>query len=285
MLNQFRISSFLLASMFLAVPGARSAATPVILSAVVNASTNRINITGAAFSPAGTAPTVTLDNTVLVLVSFTNQTVLANLLSGLRAGSYRLVLTNSSSQATTFAVTIGAVGPAGPQGPPGPQGPAGAQGPRGPQGAQGIQGPQGPPGTPGTGSVFQGSYSVENNSAIGGALTQYYPLSAFNLAFGNQVTNPEAGVVQIMPIACIVDTLYVAEIPLRSAPFATVQVTLRQNYQDTTLQCVIPSSTPTSCPLGSAVSINPGDLLDYAVTIQQSVVGNEYQVLLSLHCQ
>jgi hypothetical protein len=124
---------------------------------------------------------------------------------------------------------------------------------------------------------------VENNSAGGSALTQYYPLSAFNMAIENVATNLESGVVQIMPIGCNVDTLYVAEIPEGNSPFVTIQVTVRQNYQDTTLQCVIPSSTPTSCPVSSAVPVNPGDLLNYAVTIQAT--SGYYQVLLSLHCQ
>ena len=128
MLNQVRITSILIAFMFLAVP-IWSATTPLILSTVVNNSTHQISITGGSFSPAGSAPTVALDNTTLVLVSFTNQTVLANLLTGLKAGSYRLSLTNSNIQTATFTVTIGAVGPPGPQGPIGPQGPTGAQGP------------------------------------------------------------------------------------------------------------------------------------------------------------
>src|ERR1035441_1947770 len=89
MLNQLRITLFLTASMFLTVP-IWSATTPLILSTVVHSSTHQISITGTSFSPAGPAPTVALDNTALVLISFTNQTVLAKMLAGLKPGSYRL---------------------------------------------------------------------------------------------------------------------------------------------------------------------------------------------------
>jgi len=145
-----------LAFLFLAV-SARSATGPLIFSAVVHNSANQIIITGNGFSPAGTAPIVTLDGTRLVLVSFTDQSVLANMPTGLNAGSYRLGLTNSSGQNPTITVTIGAVGPTGPQGPIGPQGPTGAQGPQGPQGNQGPQGIQGPVGPAGPSHAYSSS--------------------------------------------------------------------------------------------------------------------------------
>src|SRR5258708_14231153 len=52
-------------------------------------------------------------------------------------GSYLLYLTTggSSSQTTSFDVTIGAVGPQGPVGPTGVTGATGSQGPAGPAGA------------------------------------------------------------------------------------------------------------------------------------------------------
>jgi hypothetical protein len=165
--------------MFLAVP-AWSATAPLILSTVVNTSTNQITITGRAFSPAGTAPTVMLANTKLTLVSFTNQTVVANLLSGLPAGSYRLSLTNSNSQTAVFNITIGAVGPPGPQGPIGPQGPTGPQGPQGPQGIQGPQGPIGP-----TGPSHAYSSSCLNCSITIGSTSP--PLTTLTLPSGSYV--------------------------------------------------------------------------------------------------
>jgi Collagen triple helix repeat (20 copies) len=157
-LKQVCITSLLVLSMFLALPG-WSATTPVILSTVVNNSTKQITIVGKSLSPAGTTPTVALDNTTLVLVSFTNQTVLANMLTGLKAGSYLLSLTNSNNQTATFTVTTGAVGPSGPQGPVGPQGPTGAQGPAGPAGLTGppgTTGAQGPPGASGSPAILSG---------------------------------------------------------------------------------------------------------------------------------
>jgi collagen triple helix repeat protein len=141
MSNRFRITSFIIASLFLAVHSA--AQVPVIYSSVVSKAISQITVTGKAFSPQGTAPTVLLDNTQLSLISFAENSVRATLLSGITSGSYRLSLTNSVGQTASFSITIGAVGPTGPQGPIGPQGPTGAQGP---QGAQGIQGPPGSPG-------------------------------------------------------------------------------------------------------------------------------------------
>ena len=101
MLNKLRITSFLIMSIFLAAP-VWSTTTPVIFSTVINNSKHQISITGNSFSPAGAAPTVALDNTILTLVSFTNNTVSANMLTGLKAGSYRISLTSSTSQTATF---------------------------------------------------------------------------------------------------------------------------------------------------------------------------------------
>lgn len=165
MFNRLTTTLFLIASMLLTEP-AWSATTPLILSAAVNNSTHQITIIGSSFSPAGTAPTVALDNTVLVLVSFTNQTVLANMLTGLRAGSYRLTITNSSSQMATFTVALGAVGPAGPQGPQGPTGATGAQGPQGSTGATGAQGPQGPQGAQGPPGLSTHAYSCPPSCTV-----------------------------------------------------------------------------------------------------------------------
>lgn len=107
------------------------AATPVILSAVVNEAANEITVKGSNFEPATTAPKLTLSSTSLVLVSFTNEKVVAKLPAGLAAGSYLVSLKNSSSLTGTFIVAMGAIGPIGAEGPTGPKGATGAQGRRG----------------------------------------------------------------------------------------------------------------------------------------------------------
>jgi len=167
-----RLAVLLFALMLFAVT-AWSATTPVVLSAVINNSTKQITITGASFSPAGTAPTVALDNTTLSVVSFTNQSAVANMLAGLKAGSYRLSLTNSSSETAIFTVTIGAVGPqgpTGPTGPPGPTGPQGSPGATGPQGPTGATGPQGPQGNAGTNgnTVWNGTTPPPGTTGVNG---------------------------------------------------------------------------------------------------------------------
>jgi len=110
---------------------------------------------GTNFSPAGAAPGVTLDNTNLVLASFSNTRVVANLPGGLLGGTYRLALTNSNDATVAFSATVGPNGPAGTQGTIGPAGAAGPAGIQGPAGVPGVQGPAGqtgpagPTGTPG----------------------------------------------------------------------------------------------------------------------------------------
>ena len=129
-----------------------------------------ISITGKHFDPSGIAPTVTLDNTELALVSATNQIVVANLPSGLAAGSYRLTLTISAGESAVFDVTIGAAGPTGPLGPTGPQGQQGVQGP---VGQQGSQGPVGLQGVAGVGIQTPGGPAVANTAVGVNALGQY----------------------------------------------------------------------------------------------------------------
>ncbi len=113
--------------------------SPKILAAV--ASTTQITITGQHFGSA--RPTVTLDGTLLILTSYSNTQVIADLPSNQAPGSFLLALKTAGGLTTYFDTTIGAVGA---QGPPGPQGPQGPEGPQGPQGPQGEQGQQGPPG-------------------------------------------------------------------------------------------------------------------------------------------
>jgi len=142
-LSPIRIIAFTLTLAFAPV-AAWSAIAPVIYSTVVSTATNQVTVTGQNFSPIGATPTVKLEHTPLTVVSFSNQSVIANLLPALAAGSYAISVT--SKLTGSFGVTIGAIGPAGPAGPTGPTGPAGPQGSVGPQGATGPQGPAGPQG-------------------------------------------------------------------------------------------------------------------------------------------
>jgi len=145
-----------------------TSSAPVIESAVVNTSSNQITISGSNFEPAANAPAVALNNASLVLVSSTNQTVVAKLPSGLGAGSYLLNLTNSSSLSITFVVTIGAVGPAGVQGPSGATGPAGAAGAKGATGATGPAGAAGVAGAKGA-TGPQGLAGATGPAGVAGA--------------------------------------------------------------------------------------------------------------------
>src|SRR5580658_3578550 len=148
----------LLSMVLLAVTASWAASTAlVIYSATVNAGVSQITIDGKNFSPAGVAPGVSLDNTALVLASFSNTSVVADL-QGTLVGTYRLTLTNSNNQTAIFSAAVGQdgpTGPTGPTGPPGPPGPPGLPGQPGVPGPPGPVGPSvpprtaGPPGTPG----------------------------------------------------------------------------------------------------------------------------------------
>jgi len=124
-------------------------ALPDVLSTSINSAITQITIKGSGFEPSTTAPTVALGADTLVVVSFSDTQIVANLPANEPSGSYELSVTTSNGKTDTFGVTIGTVGPTGPQGPagaPGATGPAGPQGPTGPTGATGPQGPQGVPG-------------------------------------------------------------------------------------------------------------------------------------------
>jgi len=112
-----------------------SAQTSVVRSAIIDYTTKQITIAGTSLLPTSGSPAVTLDGIALTLVSSSSTKIVADLPSGLGAGSFRLVVNTG-----VFDVTNGAVGPAGATGPAGPHGPTGAAGPAGPTGPQGPGG-------------------------------------------------------------------------------------------------------------------------------------------------
>src|SRR5690349_19448810 len=127
-----------------------TATGPVIQSAIANFTTNTITVTGQNFSPTQAAPAVTLGNTALSLVSFSNTKIIANLPSSAPPASYKLSVVNSSNGKGSLIVTLGVPGPAGSQGPQGARGNTGTQGPMGDAGPPGPQGPRGDPGAAGS---------------------------------------------------------------------------------------------------------------------------------------
>jgi|HubBroStandDraft_1064217.scaffolds.fasta_scaffold144757_2 hypothetical protein len=93
---------------FMAVPAlsARTDDAPAIVSATVDYASNQVTLTGSNFSPAGTAPTVAVENSTLALVSFTNQSASAILPAGWAPGSYLLAVTNSNHETGVFRMTL-----------------------------------------------------------------------------------------------------------------------------------------------------------------------------------
>jgi len=102
-------------------------------------------------SKAGKAPSVSLNNSEIELVSFSDEEILARL-PNIQAGTYLLQVDYERGRAVDPAqiyITLNGVGNMGPAGPQGPQGEMGATGPEGPQGPAGIQGEMGPMGPEG----------------------------------------------------------------------------------------------------------------------------------------
>ena len=118
---------------------------PLIATAVVSADGTRVVITGQHFTlpPANeeespTPPTVSLALTSLPVAAS------ATLPSGLKAGTYLLVLTRSDDEMAVFYLPIGALGSQGSKGPDGPTGTGGRTGLPGFPGPAGPAGPEGP---------------------------------------------------------------------------------------------------------------------------------------------
>jgi hypothetical protein len=158
------------------------AQTPTVISTTINSTTKQITITGTNLLPSSGSPVVHLDGATLTLVSSTSTQIVADLPTGLTAGSFRLTVNNGTSTAGVFDATNGAVGPQGATGPTGPAGPTGATGPAGPQGATGPAGPTGPQGPAGTvtlpfngtgtskgTALFNITNTIPNNSAMAGS--------------------------------------------------------------------------------------------------------------------
>lgn len=147
----------------------------VIRSGIINSSTKQITIAGSSL-PA--SPVVYLDGISLTVVSSSSTKIVADLPSGLTAGTFRLTVGTA-----VFDVTNGAVGPAGPQGPVGPLGPSGPQGPTGPQG---MIGPQGPAGT----ITLPFSGTASGNGGFVFAITNTTTDYAAIAGVGAQATDP-----------------------------------------------------------------------------------------------
>jgi hypothetical protein len=126
---------------------------PVIVAAIPDSSVNPplLTITGQNFG--NSKPFVTLDSFPLSVVSFTPTSVIVLLHTGLKPGSYLLVLqpNGHSEKVAEFDVALGSIGP---KGDPGTAGPPGAAGPPGPAGPPGAQGLPGPPGSGGSSDVY-----------------------------------------------------------------------------------------------------------------------------------
>ena len=105
-----------------------ASATPVIVGAVPNFTTNKLTITGTGFGSA--VPTLKIDAMAATVVSHTATTVVADLPAGIGSGTYQLTVTTPAGMGS-FDLTLGTVGP---QGPAGPQRRTGGQGSSGPQG-------------------------------------------------------------------------------------------------------------------------------------------------------
>ena len=200
------------------------ALTPVTInSASINYTTHTVTVAGSGFCT-GAVPAVTFNTTRLKVTSACSSSVVVASLPVQAAGSYRLIITNTSGGSSTFYVTYGAVGPQGPQGygsdwshrRNGSQGATGAIGPQGPigltgatgatgatgsqgpigltgaQGATGAAGPQGPAGVNGTGFNFRNAFDPTATYAINDVVTYSGSTYLANVANGPNTLTPDA---------------------------------------------------------------------------------------------
>jgi hypothetical protein len=251
MAQQSRLGFVLTASMlmFLTAP-AWTATAPVIEGAFANKVTNQLTIIGSDFEPAGTAPTVTFAGEALAVVSSSNTKVVATLPAGLPAGSYRLSLTNSSSQVATITATLAAVPVVGP------------------------------------GQTYAGWVNV--TTALPGVETSLaYSLTLEALTHkpqGGDFTIVPANCTITAVYAALVQ--WIPDLPA----IPSISVSLQQNSQSTDFPvCQVSSPTPTACPLpelpSSPVSVSAGDTLNYAITIPAGAVEQASVLNMTLQCQ
>jgi len=196
--------------MLLLVPALSFALTPVtIYSASINYTAHTVTVVGSGFCT-GALPAVTFNTTRLKVTSTCSLSVVMASLPVQAAGSYRLIIANTSGASATFYVTYGAVGPQGPQGFTGATGATGATGSQGPvgltgaQGATGAAGPQGPAGTNGTngtngingtngtGFNFRNAFDPTATYAINDVATYGGSTYLANVANGPNTLTPDA---------------------------------------------------------------------------------------------
>ncbi|MGC2450334.1 MAG: hypothetical protein WA477_21975, partial [Candidatus Sulfotelmatobacter sp.] len=205
--------------LLLLIPAYSFALTPVAInSASINYTTHTITAVGSGFCT-GALPAVTFNTTRLKVTSACSASVVVASLPVQAAGSYRLLIANSSGGSTTFYVTYGAVGPQGPQGltgatgatgakgATGAQGPIGLTGPTGATGATGLQGsigltgaqgatgaagPQGSAGANGTGFNFRNAFDPAATYSINDVVTYGGSTYLANVANGPNTLTPDA---------------------------------------------------------------------------------------------
>ncbi len=187
------------------------ALTPVTIdSASINYTTHSLSVVGSGFCT-GALPAVTFNTTRLKVTSCLPSAIVAGL-PVQAAGSYRLIIANSSGGSATFYVTYGAVGPQGATGPAGPKGATGLTGATGPQGVQGATGltgatgsqgpvglpgatgaagPQGPAGTNGAGFNFRNAFDPTATYAVNDVVTYSGSTYLANVVNGPSLLTPD----------------------------------------------------------------------------------------------
>jgi len=123
----------------------------VVYSFIEDQTSGVLTINGTNLVLTGVDPVVTLEMTVLAVVTATPSRIDVQLPAVTTPGTYFLIVRRGTKETDVayFAVAIGENGPQGEQGDAGATGPAGAAGPAGAPGAAGAQGPQGLMGPPG----------------------------------------------------------------------------------------------------------------------------------------
>ena len=183
---------------FVSISAAEDNTQAAISAAIPDFAVNPTQLTISGQNFGSVRPNVTLDAIPLAVVSFTPTVVTALLPSGLKPGTYLLVLEPNThkDKAAQFDVALGAIGPKGDKGDQGVPGTPGPAGPQGVPGLQGVPGPQGPPGPAGGGADV---YSV-SAPAVGLRIlakpvaSLNVPAGKYWIVFTSTVTNTTADI-------------------------------------------------------------------------------------------
>lgn len=242
---------------------------PSINSVIENSTGAKIIISG---NNLGTvAPTVRLGGVILEVVSYSNTSVVARLVSGTAAGTYDLSLGSPQYyQKARISAVVGqpVPGPVGPQGPAGPTGATGPMGPSGPTGPTGATGPIGPAGT-NSGQAYTSNLLFPSTitSGVGPAIG----LATVNQKFlGDAMAVPQACTGQNFAVTEVGASTGTASVYVSTSPDPTFTTSTLSS-----LNCTVTANGGTaSCSSSSTLTLAAGTYVETFISVATGSFAN-----------